>query len=239
MSAPILHLSVSRKPVFLLNSRLSLFSVASSRWLPLSLSYGVILPSSLTTLLPSVCGFSPRLPVSVCGTGTYNSIAAFLDSVDSETSLLFLRSSSHFSFKYVFCIVSIPLCLTGYFLSPVFLSSCVPTFLIIRSTGISTCCPSITTLVLTLGPDLPWADQLYPGNLRLSTYMILTYISLLIPAFSLPFRPRSLTLTLRPYGTLLYQCRFLIRNSCQIVTKKINRASWFIFLVTIWLRVSY
>ena len=88
MSAPILHLSVSQRPVFLLNSRLSLFSVTNSRWLPFSLSYGVILPSSLTTLLPSVFGFSPRLPVSVCGTGTNNFIAAFLDSVDSETSLL-------------------------------------------------------------------------------------------------------------------------------------------------------
>ena len=88
VSAPILHLSVSQRPVFLLNSRLSLFSVTNSRWFPFSLSYGVILPSSLTTLLPSVFGFSPRLPVSVCGTGTNNSIAAFLDSVDSETSLL-------------------------------------------------------------------------------------------------------------------------------------------------------
>ena len=38
--------------------------------LPLSRSYGVILPSSLTTLLPLALGFSPHLPVSVCGTGT-------------------------------------------------------------------------------------------------------------------------------------------------------------------------
>ena len=75
--------------MFLLNSRLSLFSVTNLRWLPLSLSYGVILPSSLTTLLPSACGFSPHLPVSVYGTGTHNAIAAFLGSVDSETSLLF------------------------------------------------------------------------------------------------------------------------------------------------------
>ena len=36
---------------------------------PFSRSYGVILPSSLTGILPSVLGFSPRLPVSVCGTG--------------------------------------------------------------------------------------------------------------------------------------------------------------------------
>ena len=63
--------------------------MTNSRWLPLSLSYGVILPSSLTTLLPSACGFSPHLPVSVYGTGIINAIAAFLGSVDSATSLLF------------------------------------------------------------------------------------------------------------------------------------------------------
>ena len=48
------------------------------------------------------------------------------------------------------------------------LSARVPTVLSYHSTGISTCCPSATTLVLTLGPDLPRADQLYPGNLGYS-----------------------------------------------------------------------
>ena len=38
---------------------------------PFSLSYGVNLPSSLTTLLSFVLGSSPHLPVSVCGTGIY------------------------------------------------------------------------------------------------------------------------------------------------------------------------
>lgn len=37
---------------------------------PFSRSYGVILPSSLTRVLSLTLGFSPRLPVSVCGTGT-------------------------------------------------------------------------------------------------------------------------------------------------------------------------
>ena len=37
---------------------------------PLSLSYGVNLPSSLTTLLPLALESSSYLPVSVCGTGT-------------------------------------------------------------------------------------------------------------------------------------------------------------------------
>ena len=46
---------------------------------PFSRSYGVILPSSLTMLLPSALGFSPHPPVSVYGTGTIRTIAAFLD----------------------------------------------------------------------------------------------------------------------------------------------------------------
>ena len=46
------------------------YSLRPLAWLPLSRSYGVILPSSLTTLLPLALGFSPHLPVSVCGTGT-------------------------------------------------------------------------------------------------------------------------------------------------------------------------
>ena len=56
--------------MFLINSRLGLFTAAHSREHPLFRSYGVNLPSSLTTLLPLALGFSPHLPVSVCGTGT-------------------------------------------------------------------------------------------------------------------------------------------------------------------------
>ncbi len=74
MSAPILRLTASQRPVFLLNSRLGLFTAAPAglhpQEHPFSRSYGVILPSSLTRVLPSTLGFSPRLPVSVCGTGT-------------------------------------------------------------------------------------------------------------------------------------------------------------------------
>ena len=73
----------------------------------------------------------------------------------------------------------------------------------IRGTGISTCYPSTTTFVLALGPDLPWEDQLYPGNLSHPAYMILTYISLLIPAFSLIFRPPCLSALASSYYILL------------------------------------
>ena len=76
------------------------------------------------------------------------------------------------------------------------LSTCVPTVLIYCSTGISTCCPSTTALALALGPDLPRADQLYPGNLGYSAERILTSLSLLIPAFSLQDSPRLLTVPL-------------------------------------------
>ena len=77
------------------------------------------------------------------------------------------------------------------------LSTRVPTVLSYCSTGISTCCPSATTLVLALGPDLPRADQLYPGNLRYSAERIPTSLSLLIPAFSLPGTPQLLPVLLR------------------------------------------
>ena len=65
-------------------------------------------------------------------------------------------------------------------------------------TGISTSYPSPTTVVLGLGPDLPWADEPSPGNLGLSTCRFLACIALLIPAFSLLHRPRLLTVPLLP-----------------------------------------
>ena len=77
------------------------------------------------------------------------------------------------------------------------LSTCVPTVLNTHSTGISTCCPSTTSFDLALGPDLPRADQLYSGNLGYSAGRILTFLSLLIPAFSLPDTPQLLPVLLR------------------------------------------
>ena len=63
--------------MFLVNSRLGLFTAACSRRLPFSRSYGVILQSSLTMVLPLVLQFSCRLPVSVCGTGTFRLFSSF------------------------------------------------------------------------------------------------------------------------------------------------------------------
>ena len=69
-------------------------------------------------------------------------------------------------------------------------------FTSIAGTGISTCFPSTTPFGLALGPDLPRADEPSPGILGLSVCRILTYISLLTPAFSLPYSPPLLTVWL-------------------------------------------
>ena len=73
-------------------------------------------------------------------------------------------------------------------------SASLTLFKCFSSAGLSTCCPSDTPFGLSLGPDLPWADEPSPGNLRLSTARILTLLSLLIPAFSLLSRPLMLSL---------------------------------------------
>ena len=90
--------------MFLVNSCLGHLSAA---WiaprLPLLRTYGVNLPSSLTTLLPLVLGFSPHPPVSVYGTGTVQTIAAFLG-----TWLMYfatyLRSASRLRFDWRICL---------------------------------------------------------------------------------------------------------------------------------------
>ena len=153
--------------MFLLNSCLSLFSAAHSRGHPFSRSYGVILPSSLTMLLPPALGFSPHPPVSVYGTGTAYSIAAFLDGNSTcFATLISLRVTPSD------CRRDLPRLLLSRlhrsFHSRLMLCSRVPKFLICCGTGISTCCPSATLFSLALGPDLPRADQLYPGNLGYS-----------------------------------------------------------------------
>ena len=77
----------------LLNSRQGHFTAAPSGstcsiTLPgrsFSRSYGAILPSSLTRVLPIPLVFSTHLPVSVCGTGARISLEAFLGSMGSAT----------------------------------------------------------------------------------------------------------------------------------------------------------
>ena len=136
-------------------------------------------------LLPFVLGSSPHLPVSVCGTGIYIQYSyAFLAAI-----FVVIR---YFNFSLYLAIRVFPFPrLLSYFVSHTL-------FKYIYSAGILTCCPSDTPLGLSLGPDLPWADEPSPGNLRLSTGRILTFLSLLIPAFSLLSRPAVLSVYLRP-----------------------------------------
>ena len=154
------------------------------------------MPSSLTTLLPPALGFSPHPPVSVYGTGTYSTIAAFLDSMYPDFATCISLPVTPLAYCTDLPVQRL-LRLDRSFLSRLPLTPRVPTVLTICSTGISTCCPSATTLVLALGPDLPRADQLYSGNLGYSAIRILTLFSLLIPAFSLPCSPLLLSVQLR------------------------------------------
>ena len=105
--------------MFLVNSRLGLFSAAFFRRHPFSLSYGVILPSSLTMGISLILGFSPRLPVSVCGTGTSSLLAAFLASVDSAASILIFcpHHISELSTKRT-SLLCLPKCLDGFYHQP-------------------------------------------------------------------------------------------------------------------------
>ena len=142
--------------MFLLNSRLDLFSAAHSREHPFSRSYGVNLPSSLTTLLPLALEFSSHLPVSVCGTGVLYIHKAFLASVPV-----------HFPTNFQ----SLTARATNAWLVP---SQSVPLLKYFDGYGISTVCASATPLGLTLAPDLLGADEPSSKNLRLSAIMILT-----------------------------------------------------------------
>ena len=164
------------------------------------------MPSSLTILLPSALGFSPHPPVSVCGTGTYKTIAAFLDS--QGPGLPYLCSVRVTSSDRA---ADLPTALLPRlhrdFHSRIPFPVCVPTVLFICGTGISTCYPSTTSFDLALGPDLPRADQLYSGNLGYSAGRILTFLSLLIPAFSLLIPPLLLI------GTASSVLRMLLYHS--------------------------
>ena len=168
----------------MLNSRLGLITAAPSRSIsititehPFSLSYGVILPSSLTRVLSRALGFSPCLPVSVCGTGTSNLARGFSWQFGIGDFGTTLPSPSHLRVITericLLCPLNAWTCSTNRTLH---LSSCVTPSLkwFDGGTGISTSCPSPTPFGLGLGPGLPWADEPSPGILRLPAGRILT-----------------------------------------------------------------
>ena len=164
----------------MINSRLGLFTATTSRWHPFFRSYGVNMPSSLTTLLPLALGSSPHLPVSVCGTGAFCVPHTF-----SRCRFIGLPYYNFSPFRPGrptpgFRLFNMSVCLNfgGY--------------------GFSTVCASTTPSGLALAPGLPVADEPTHGNLRFSAITILTQFSLLIPAFSLECSPHVLPVMLPP-----------------------------------------
>ena len=156
------------------------------------------MPSSLTRVLSFVLGFSPRPPASVCGTGTLTIISTF------SCQRGFTCFTTYFSLPIMAQLTSAYFTtestnrLNRLYHQPAHAILLCQCFAPKGGTGISTSCPSPTIFVLGLGPDLPWADEPSPGNLGLSTCVFLAHISLLIPAFSLLYRPRLLSVPLLP-----------------------------------------
>ena len=165
MSHPIHPLASSQSAVFLLNSRLGLLAAASfrsgskshhGRRHPFSRSYGVILPSSFTRFLSRALGFSPHLPVSVCGTDSPSSTLRSFSrqhgigrSASSEDSTSGNASG--------LCLPDLPgrrpARFDRLFRQTAGLADCVPPSLRRGSTGILTCRPSTTPFGLALGSD--------------------------------------------------------------------------------------
>ena len=121
---------------------------------PFSRSYGCILPSSLTEVIPIALHFSCRLPVSVCGTGTRTST---LRSFSRQSGITHFwpcgtahcsGSNRGFSYGSQF----------PYSLAPTVsdrqaeLSYCVTPSLHSSGSGMLTGCPSPTAFALGLGP---------------------------------------------------------------------------------------
>ena len=166
MSGHIPHLSISHSHVFLLNSRLGHFSatfshIATRKRLPFSRSYRVMLPSSLATTHSSTLGFSPRLPVSVYGTGTITiCLAVFLGSLirssirSAEASRYYRASASLADLPAK----NLPKPFNDHFRQVAELSLLRLHIACNGSIGILTDCPSATPLGLALGPDLPAVD---------------------------------------------------------------------------------
>ena len=156
------------------------------------------MPSSLTRVLSFVLGFSPRPPASVCGTGTLTIVSAFSCQRGFTCFATFISLPITAQLSSTYFTADSPNRLDRLYHQPAHAILLRQRITHKGGTGISTSCPSPTTSVLGLGPDLPWADEPSPGNLGLSTAMFLALLSLLIPAFSLLCRPRLLSVPLQP-----------------------------------------
>ena len=126
------------------------------------------MPSSLTTVFSRVLIYSTHPPVSVYGTG---SLMINPRSFSRKFELV-LHLTSRFSwYGFAYTTRSNNFRLSHLSRQPILLCHSISHY---TGTRISTSYPSATLFSLTLGPDLPRADEPAPGNLGFMTDMILT-----------------------------------------------------------------
>ena len=161
------------------------------------------MPSSLATVISNALGFSPRPPVSVCGTDThYPRLLAFLA---PWVQLVGSRRSSPGSLQAATTRCSIvPVGHYPCFRKPT--QRCPQqSQWTIRGAGILTCWPSPTLFSLGLGPTNPGKTSLTQETLDFRRMGFSPILSLLVPAFALPIArtcPRGQACI--SFGTLPY-----------------------------------
>jgi|DewCreStandDraft_5_1066085.scaffolds.fasta_scaffold02890_1 hypothetical protein len=135
------------------------------------------MPSSLARVLSRALVYSTRPRVSVCGTGTQSSSLRGFSWKCGLSHFVGLKAPrtrfSEFT-KERICLLLPPTSLNRAVQYPADLPSSVTPSLQLGGTGILTRFPSATPFGLTLGPDLPWADEPSPGTLGLTARWILT-----------------------------------------------------------------
>ena len=159
----MLHLATWHSPVFLLNSCLDLFSAPRSPEDPLSRSYRVILPSSLTVNHPSASVCSTRPRVSVYGTDgdMFECLADFLGSMVTSAIAGARRPPRTIGTRLAArtCLRrSSPTPFNRLFRQTAAVSLLRPRVTHVSSNGILTVLPSASPEGLSLGPDLPGDD---------------------------------------------------------------------------------
>ena len=137
------------------------------------------MPSSLTRVFPRTLGFSPRLPVSVCGTGTCSLVRSFSRQC-GPSGFAFPEGSAPGQLSAL-CQGDLPprrpAAFDALFQPRARTAPCVTPssngsmrYRNFRLLSFAYAC------CLGLGPDLPRADERCPGNLRLSVGRILTVL---------------------------------------------------------------
>ena len=119
---------------------------------PLSRTYGVILQSSLTSVLPSALDYSSRLPVSVLvRSAMLQPLEAFLGHPSNDFANISALGPPRLNYAGRICL-SLPSCnSTDISSRTAHLSDAVPPSVHIAGAGMLTCYPSSTPFGLDLG----------------------------------------------------------------------------------------